>query len=55
METSNLVLAFVAVGAAALVLGFEWFLAFRARLWKSQEQIDSHFRETRRAIHSIID
>ena len=32
METSNLVLAFVAVGAAALVLGFEWLPAFRGRI-----------------------
>jgi hypothetical protein len=32
METSNLVLAFVVVGAAALILGFEWLLAFRGRI-----------------------
>jgi len=40
METSNLVLAFVAVGTAALVLGFEWLLALRGRIQlRSQPQM----------------
>ena len=47
MATSNLALAYLAVGTAALVFGFEWLLTIRKRIQQRHQsqmtnQLEQH-------------